>query len=77
MFDFLAKGGVLVIPILLCSVVALAIFVERIIRFSKIKNRGVGLAEKTVQMLDEGKEKNAREMLVTGMLQWGEFFYRQ
>ena len=65
MFDFLAKGGVLVIPILLCSVVALAIFVERIIRFSKIKSRGVGLAEKTVQMLKEGKEKDAREMLVT------------
>lgn len=65
MFDFLAKGGVLVIPILLCSVVALAIFVERIIRFSKIKSRGVGLAEKTVQMLKEGKEKDACEMLVT------------
>ncbi|MGD9157325.1 MAG: MotA/TolQ/ExbB proton channel family protein [Desulfobacteraceae bacterium] len=65
MFDFLAKGGVLVIPILLCSVVALAIFVERIIRFSKIRSRGVGLAEKTVQMLKEGKEKDACEMLAT------------
>ena len=63
MFDFLAKGGVLVIPILLCSVVALAIFLERIIRFSKIKSRGVGLAEKTIQMLKEGKEKDARAML--------------
>lgn len=65
MVDFLEKGGVLVIPILLCSVVALAIFVERIIRFSKIKSRGAGLAEKTVQMLKEGKEKEARQMLVT------------
>ena len=63
MFDFLAKGGVLVIPILLCSVIALAIFLERIIRFSKIKSRGVGLAEKTIQMLKEGKEKDARAML--------------
>jgi biopolymer transport protein ExbB len=63
MFDFLAKGGVLGIPILLCSVVALAIFLERIIRFSKIKSRGVGLAEKTIQMLKEGKEKDARAML--------------
>ena len=63
MFDFLAKGGVLVIPILLCSVIALAIFLERIIRFSKIKSRGVGLAEKTIQMLKEGKEKEARAML--------------
>jgi biopolymer transport protein ExbB len=64
MFDFLAKGGVLVIPILICSVVALAIFVERIIRFSRIKSRGAGLAEKTVRMLKEGNEKDARKMLV-------------
>ncbi len=63
MFDFIAKGGVLVVPILLCSVVALAIFVERIIRFAKIKSRGVGLAEKTVRMLKEGKEKDACVML--------------
>ena len=63
MFEFLQKGGVLVIPILLCSVVALAIFVERIIRFSKIKSRGVGLAESTVQLLNEGKKKEALQML--------------
>lgn len=63
MFDFLAKGGVLVIPILFCSVVALAIFVERIIRFSKLKNHGVDLAEKTVQLLGEGKKKDAQQML--------------
>jgi len=63
MFEFLAKGGVLVIPILFCSVVALAIFLERIIRFSRIKNRGVGLAEKTVQLLSEGKKEDARKML--------------
>ena len=63
MFDFLAKGGVLVIPILFCSVVALAIFLERIFRFSKIKDRGVGLAEKTVQLLNEGKKEDAKKML--------------
>ena len=63
MFDFLAKGGVLVIPILLCSVVALAIFIERIIRFTKIKSRGVGLAESTVKLLNEDKKKEAQEML--------------
>jgi biopolymer transport protein ExbB/TolQ len=32
MFDFLAKGGVLVGPILLCSVIALALFLERLVR---------------------------------------------
>ncbi len=63
MFEFLAKGGILVIPILLCSVVALAIFVERIIRFSRIKVRGAGLAESTMQMLREGKKEEVNKML--------------
>lgn len=40
MVEFLAKGGVLVVPILLCSVLALAIFIERMIRFSLMRSRG-------------------------------------
>jgi biopolymer transport protein ExbB len=64
MFDLLTKGGVLVIPILLCSVIALAIFVERLIRFSKIKSHGADLALKTVQMLKEGDEKQVQDMLI-------------
>ncbi|MGD9159140.1 MAG: MotA/TolQ/ExbB proton channel family protein, partial [Desulfobacteraceae bacterium] len=63
MFDFLAKGGILVVPILLCSVLALAIFVERIIRFTKLRSRGAGLANKTVEMLKAGQQKEARNML--------------
>jgi biopolymer transport protein ExbB len=63
MFDFLAKGGVLVIPILFCSVVALAIFLERVIRFARLKNHGIGLAEKTVQLLSDGKKEDAQKML--------------
>ena len=59
MFEFLAKGGVLVFPIVLCSVLAVAIFVERIIRFSLINSRGAGLAEKTIAVLNDGKEKEA------------------
>ena len=37
MIAFLAKGGILVVPILLCSVMALAIFFERLIRFSRLR----------------------------------------
>ena len=59
MIDFLAKGGVLVIPILLCSVVALAIFVERIIRFAKIDSRGMGLSETIAGLLKQGKREEA------------------
>ena len=59
MIAFLAKGGVLVVPILLCSVLALAIFVERLIRYSRMRSRGAGLAEKVVGLIHSGKEKEA------------------
>lgn len=59
MIEFLSKGGVLVVPILLCSVLALAIFVERLIRFSTMRSRGAGLAEKIVGLIHGGKEKEA------------------
>ncbi len=39
MIVLLSKGGILVWPILLCSVVALAIFVERLIYFARLKIR--------------------------------------
>ena len=61
MFDFLAKGGILVGPILLCSVLALAIFLERVIRFARMRSQGAGLAEKVSRHLDAGIETAARE----------------
>jgi len=64
MIAFLSKGGVLVVPILLCSVLALAIFVERLIRFSTMRSRGAGLAEKVVGLIHEGREKDAREVAI-------------
>ena len=39
MTNLLSKGGILVGPILLCSVLALAIFVERLIYFVRLKIR--------------------------------------
>ncbi len=59
MFDFLAKGGVLVIPILLCSVIALAIFIERMIRFAKIDSHGTGLAQTIAGLLKQGNKEEA------------------
>ncbi len=64
MLEFLSKGGVLVIPILLCSVLSLAIFVERLIRFTRLRSRGAGLAEKTVAMMESGQDQEAYEMLI-------------
>jgi biopolymer transport protein ExbB len=63
MFEFLSKGGVLVIPILLCSVLALAIFLERMIRFARLRSRGSGLAEKTISLLQKGQPDDARKLV--------------
>jgi biopolymer transport protein ExbB len=62
MIDFLAKGGVLVVPILLCSVIALAIFLERVIRFARLKVRGSGLVERVARHLDQGEDHQAYEL---------------
>ena len=61
MLDFLAKGGVLVVPILLCSVFALAIFMERLIRFARLRKRGAGLARKIAEMVRTGEDEAAVE----------------
>lgn len=61
MIEFLSKGGVLVAPILLCSVLALAIFAERLIRFARMRSRGAGLAEKVARLLANGDETAAVE----------------
>ncbi|VFQ44656.1 MotA/TolQ/ExbB proton channel family protein [Desulfoluna butyratoxydans] len=45
MVSFLLKGGVLVIPIGLCSVVALAVFLERWLFFARLRTHDNGLVE--------------------------------
>jgi biopolymer transport protein ExbB len=64
MVEFLAKGGVLVVPILLCSVLALAIFIERMIRFSLMRSRGAGLADKIIRILRTGDAGEAHEKAI-------------
>lgn len=62
MFDFLVKGGILVTPIILCSVVALALFLERLIRLSRVKIRGNGLVESISGLLKAGEDHQAYEL---------------
>ena len=62
MIDFLAKGGILVVPILLCSMVALAIFLERLIHFSRIRIRGFGLVKNVARHVRDGKLDQAIEL---------------
>ena len=59
MIEFLSKGGVIVVPILFCSVLALAIFFERLIRFARMRSRGTGIAEKVAGLLVDGSEQEA------------------
>jgi biopolymer transport protein ExbB len=59
MQDLLAKGGALVAPILFCSVLAFAIFVERFIRFTILRNRGQMVDEQVTRSLAENDLKSA------------------
>ena len=61
MFEFLSKGGVLVFPILLCSIFAVAIFLERVITFARMRSRGAGLAEKIADLMLDGKKEEAQQ----------------
>jgi len=62
MMDFLAKGGILVAPILFCSVIALAIFLERVIRLGRISIRGSGLVENIARHIRNGEDHQAYEL---------------
>jgi len=65
MMEFLAKGGILVGPILLCSVLALSIFLERVIRFARLRIRGYGLVEKIARQVKDGEDHQAYEVAST------------
>jgi len=60
MINLLLKGGVLVIPILFCSVVVVAIFCERIIAYGVNRRRGRGVEEKVADLFENGDIKEAR-----------------
>jgi len=59
MIEFLSKGGILIGPILFCSVLALAIFLERLIRFARVRIRGFELVERVARYLREGNDNHA------------------
>jgi len=65
MIDFLSKGGILVGPILLCSVLALAIFLERLIRFARLRIGGNGLVKKIARHVKNGEDQQAYELAGT------------
>ncbi len=62
MIEFLSKGGILIGPILLCSVLALAIFLERLIRFAQVRFRGFELVERVARFMREGNDDQALDL---------------
>ena len=61
MIAFISKGGVLVIPIFLCSVLAFAIFCERFIRFAVLGRRGRSVAALVAKYLSSGDKDKAMQ----------------
>ena len=60
LFDLIIKGGVLMIPISLCSVFALGIIVERAIHFRKAGGNATRLKEKLEPLIIGNKVSEAR-----------------
>ncbi|MCP4674567.1 MAG: MotA/TolQ/ExbB proton channel family protein, partial [Deltaproteobacteria bacterium] len=60
-FEFLARGGVIMIPIALGSVIALTIFLERIWSLQESRILPRGLTDRVIDLVRSGKTKTARE----------------
>ena len=59
MLEILSKGGVLVVPIVFCSVLVVAIFCERMVRFTINRSRGKDIEIKVAKLMKEGDEAAA------------------
>jgi len=64
----------LVGPILFCSVIGLAIFLERLIRFARLGSRGTGWVQEFVQLLKKGEDPKAHELARTNSTPMGRVF---
>ncbi|MFH1878493.1 MAG: MotA/TolQ/ExbB proton channel family protein [Candidatus Omnitrophota bacterium] len=61
MVQFFLKGGLLMWPILICSIIALTIIFERTFHFRRAGIRTNGLIEKVIKMVKEGELEKALE----------------
>ncbi|WP_408956072.1 MotA/TolQ/ExbB proton channel family protein [Natroniella sp. ANB-PHB2] len=81
MFEILRQGGITMIPLLLCSIISLAVSLERLIYLKKAKGNNFRLIKKVKLMIDNGKIGEAKSILqeargpVAGMLLEGIKYY--
>jgi len=59
MLEILSKGGILVVPIVFCSVLVFGIFFERIIRYAINRNRGKDIENKVAVLMANGDTQAA------------------
>lgn len=59
MYEYLVKGGVLMIPILACSIIALAVFFERAWNLREAKNIPVNLIRRLEEQVRRGQIEEA------------------
>jgi biopolymer transport protein ExbB len=60
--ELFAKGGFLVWPILLCSIIGITVFFERLFSFRAAGDRD-GVTARILQLLERGKFSEAKEVL--------------
>jgi len=63
MISILQQGGVTIIPLLLCSVVAVAVSLERLIYLKRAKTNNYNLIKQVNLMLNKGKVTKAKNLL--------------
>lgn len=65
MLEILSKGGILVIPIVFCSVLVFGIFFERIIRYAINRSRGKDIENKVAGLMEVGDTQAALALAQT------------
>jgi len=67
MWHVLIKGGWMMIPIALCSLVAVATIIERVFFFTRIRKKNRG--EEVLELVRKGQVNNARQIVESGKKQ--------
>ncbi len=65
MFEIIRSGGPLMYPIGLCSVIAWAIFLERVISYFRIRRNTQRLGQLVIELLEKGQVEQAGQLCST------------
>ena len=60
--NLISKGGIIMIPILICSIIALAIVIERLIEMKRLGDDGEMVSANVKKLLEHGNDKKALEI---------------